>query len=82
MYNRVVLSFLLFSLACLCQAQACLSDSALIPVDKKVRVGRLDNGLTYYIRYNNWPEKRACLAPFWNTCVLMAASISPAIVLR
>lgn len=30
-----------------------------IPVDKDVRIGKLDNGLTYYIRYNNWPEKRA-----------------------
>lgn len=30
-----------------------------IPVDKAVRIGKLDNGLTYYIRYNNWPEKRA-----------------------
>ena len=30
-----------------------------LPVDKDVRIGKLDNGLTYYIRYNNWPEKRA-----------------------
>ncbi|MBR1934384.1 MAG: insulinase family protein [Prevotella sp.] len=30
-----------------------------IPVDDQVRIGRLDNGLTYYIRYNNWPEQRA-----------------------
>ena len=30
-----------------------------IPVDPAVRMGRLDNGLTYYIRYNNWPEHRA-----------------------
>ena len=30
-----------------------------IPVDKDVRIGKLDNGLTYYIRYNNWPEDRA-----------------------
>lgn len=30
-----------------------------IPVDKDVRMGKLDNGLTYYIRFNNWPEKRA-----------------------
>lgn len=27
-----------------------------IPVDKNVRIGHLDNGLTYYIRYNNFPE--------------------------
>ena len=30
-----------------------------LPVDKDVRIGKLDNGLTYYIRHNNWPEKRA-----------------------
>ena len=30
-----------------------------IPVDNDVRIGKLDNGLVYYIRYNNWPEKRA-----------------------
>ena len=30
-----------------------------IPVDKDVRIGHLDNGLTYYLRYNNMPEKKA-----------------------
>ena len=30
-----------------------------IPVDPDVRIGKLDNGLTYYIRHNNWPEHRA-----------------------
>ncbi len=30
-----------------------------IPADPDVRVGKLDNGLTYYIRHNNWPENRA-----------------------
>lgn len=30
-----------------------------LPVDKNVRMGKLDNGLTYFIRYNNWPEHRA-----------------------
>ena len=27
-----------------------------IPVDKDVRIGKLDNGLTYYIRHNDYPE--------------------------
>lgn len=27
-----------------------------IPVDKDVKIGHLDNGLTYYIRHNNYPE--------------------------
>ena len=30
-----------------------------IPVDKQVRIGKLDCGLTYYIRHNNWPEDKA-----------------------
>ena len=30
-----------------------------IPADPDVRIGKLDNGLTYYIRHNNWPENRA-----------------------
>ena len=30
-----------------------------VPVDTAVRMGKLDNGLTYFIRYNNWPEHRA-----------------------
>ena len=30
-----------------------------MPVDPDVRIGKLDNGLTYYIRHNNWPENRA-----------------------
>ena len=30
-----------------------------VPIDKDVRIGKLDNGLTYYIRHNNWPENRA-----------------------
>ena len=29
-----------------------------IPVDPEVRVGKLDCGLTYYIRHNNYPENR------------------------
>jgi hypothetical protein len=27
-----------------------------IPVDPAVRIGKLDNGLTYYIRHNEYPE--------------------------
>jgi zinc protease len=29
-----------------------------LPVDEKIRMGKLDNGLKYYIRYNKRPEKR------------------------
>ena len=30
-----------------------------LPIDKAVRIGKLDCGLTYYIRHNNYPEQRA-----------------------
>lgn len=30
-----------------------------VPIDPKVRYGKLDNGLTYYIRANNLPKERA-----------------------
>lgn len=29
-----------------------------LPIDQGVRIGKLDNGLTYYIRHNALPEKR------------------------
>ena len=37
-----------------------IPDTCLIPVDKRIRIGKLENGLTYYLRYNNWPENRVC----------------------
>lgn len=30
-----------------------------LPIDPQVRFGKLENGLTYYIRHNAYPEKRA-----------------------
>ena len=30
-----------------------------IPIDKAVRIGKLDNGLTYYIRHNAEPKGQA-----------------------
>ena len=32
--------------------------TAKVPIDKKVKIGKLDNGLTYYIRANKKPENR------------------------
>ncbi len=29
-----------------------------LPVDEKIRIGKLENGFTYYIKYNSKPEKR------------------------
>ncbi|GAB1416168.1 insulinase family protein [Paludibacter sp.] len=31
----------------------------VVPIDPKVRYGKLDNGLTYYIRHNEKPKQRA-----------------------
>ena len=56
------------SLRTLCLAAALICSSFVqvfaqqmppIPVDPDVRIGKLDNGLTYYIRKNNLPENRA-----------------------
>lgn len=47
---------LLFCLAFTLQAQTNLNQP--IPVDPNVRIGKLPNGLTYYIRKNAKPEKK------------------------
>lgn len=39
----------------------------VMPVDPKVKIGRLPNGLTYYIRHNSLPEKRAEMRLVVNT---------------
>ena len=33
-----------------------MAQTTTLPVDPEVRIGKLDNGLTYYIRHNNNPE--------------------------
>ena len=52
---------LLTVIACLTIALAMAAEQAL-PVDPEIRMGRLDNGLTYYIRHNAVPKGRA---EFW-----------------
>ena len=39
-------------------ASAQMEQMPPIPVDDAVRIGHLDNGLTYYIRHNDYPEHR------------------------
>lgn len=39
-------------------AMAQQAKDAKLPVDNKVKIGKLPNGLTYYIRPNNKPEKK------------------------
>lgn len=43
-------------------ALAAASQNQELPVDPELRIGRLDNGMTYYIRHNEKPKGRA---EFW-----------------
>ena len=45
-----------------------------IPTDPDVKIGKLDNGLTYYIRHNAWPEQRAEFSADWPTSWSTCAS--------
>lgn len=45
-------------MCCTLQSASAQMQMPTIPVDKNVRIGKLDNGLTYYIRHNALPEKR------------------------
>ena len=46
-------------LCCNMQSASAQMQLPPIPTDPNVRIGKLDNGLTYYIRHNALPEKRA-----------------------
>ncbi len=48
---------LILSFSCIAQQQFNLSDT--LKIDSKILFGKFDNGLTYYIRENKKPEKRA-----------------------
>ena len=56
----VIIILLLLGISVRSFAKPYWSDSTLIPIDSTIRIGHLQNGLTYYIKYNNWPENRAC----------------------
>lgn len=47
---------LFISLASFAQKEA--ADQSVLPLDPKVKVGKLENGMTYYIRQNAKPENR------------------------
>ena len=49
--------------------------NAPLPVDPKVRIGKLDNGMMYYIRQNKKPEKRVELRLVVNTGSVMETDI-------
>ena len=52
---------LLLNIALLCAAMMVSAQEApeKLPMDPEVRYGKLDNGLTYYIRHNEQPKQRA-----------------------
>ena len=53
--KKLILSTLVLALSLVATAQ----QPQLLPIDSAVRVGKLDNGLTYYIRHNEYPKNRA-----------------------
>ncbi len=54
-----ILVAMAFCLTATFSATAQQGQTPTVPVDPNVRIGKLDNGLTYYIRHNEWPEDRA-----------------------
>ena len=57
--KRLFAALLLTLISTVAMTAQDLSQLPSVPVDPDVRIGKLDNGLTYYIRHNNWPEQRA-----------------------
>ncbi len=55
---KIRCSFLLAAMALAAVAWSQIDNEQVMPVDPKVKIGRLPNGLTYYIRHNGLPEKR------------------------
>src|SRR5688572_18474071 len=54
--RKFCLYALAFALSLPINAQ--IDPTQVMPVDPNVRIGKLSNGLTYYIRRNSLPEKR------------------------
>src|SRR5688572_21507812 len=67
MHLRLRHVLLVITVFCFISATGQIDPSQLMPVDPKVRIGKLSNGLTYYIRHNSRPEKRVELRLVVNT---------------
>lgn len=65
-FNVIILVFLITSL----RAQDLFKMTDPLPIDKNVITGKLDNGITYYVRHNSEPKNRAEL-----TLVVNAGSV-------
>ena len=57
--NNMKLRKIFVAVALLTTGLASAQQMPEVPVDSAVRIGKLDNGLTYYLRHNNNPEKKA-----------------------
>lgn len=57
--NNMKLRKIFVAVALLTTGLASAQQMPDVPVDAGVRIGKLDNGLTYYLRHNNNPEKKA-----------------------
>ena len=53
--KKLILSIFVLALSLVATAQ----QPQALPIDSAVRVGKLENGLTYYIRHNEYPKQRA-----------------------
>src|SRR4051794_10189217 len=65
LWKRSALSYILVMMCGVLAAQTGLNDK--IPVDPAIKIGKLSNGLTYYIRKNGKPDKKVELRLAVNT---------------
>ena len=56
--KKTIKGLLLALLVC-CSINVLAQQAQPIPTDPNVRIGKLENGLTYYIRHNALPEGQA-----------------------
>lgn len=70
MIRKISIIWFLLSL-CIVGVQAQFNLNDLVPVDTAVRIGKLDNGLTYYIRKNQEPKERATFYMIQNVGALL-----------
>jgi len=58
---KIILILISLTFLTTLHGQSNLSFEDKIPIDTNVTIGKLENGLTYYLRYNKKPEKRVFL---------------------
>jgi zinc protease len=54
--RNLILSYIMAGVALVVSAQ---QSAPPVPIDPAIRIGKLENGLTYYIRHNEEPKERA-----------------------